>query len=85
MADVTFIFEADAQPVEFVFEANTQPVDFLFGIENIQIGGGSVNIIDQDSNVIDTVNAGGVYQVEVLQEIVDDEDLNTATIIDPLQ
>lgn len=86
MADVVFIFEADVQPVEFVFEADVQPVDFLFGVENIVIGaGGTVDIIDQDSNVIETVDAGDTYQVEVLTEIVDDEDLNTATIIDPLQ
>lgn len=85
MADVLFIFEADMQPVDFVFEADAQPVDFLFGIENIEIGGGTVDIIDQDSNIIATVDAGNSYQVEVLTEIVDDEDLNTSTIIDPLQ
>ena len=44
-----------------------------------------VDIIDQDYNVIDHVGNGGTYQVEVLSEITDDEDLNTATIIDPLQ
>jgi hypothetical protein len=48
-------------------------------------GGGDVEIIDQDLNIIATVTAPAQYQVEVLTEITDDEDLNTSTIIDPLQ
>jgi len=48
-------------------------------------GGGIVDIINQYSDVIASINAPGTYQVEVLEEITDDEDLNTATIIDTLQ
>lgn len=79
-----YIFEIiDVQ--EFVFNTQTN-LEFVFDIKNTEIGaGGTVDIIDQDNNVIDTVNAGDTYQVEVLTEITDDEDLNTSTIIDPLQ
>jgi len=80
-----YIFEViDAE--EYVWEVPSYIPDFEFDLLYTEIGaGGTVDIIDQNSNVIDTVNAGDTYQVEVLTEIVDDEDLNTATIIDPLQ
>lgn len=47
-------------------------------------GGGIVEIIDQNEDVIAEVEAPGTYQVEVLQEIVDTIDDNDTTIIDPL-
>lgn len=46
--------------------------------------GGTVNIIDQNDNIINTVEAPGDYQVTVLTEIRDTIDANTATIIDNL-
>lgn len=81
-----YVFEIPQPAVDFEFSI-PEKINFDFEIENItlQLGGGTVDIIDQNSNVIDTVAAGDSYQVEVLEEIVDDEDLNTATIIDPLQ
>lgn len=80
-----YIFEI-LEAEEFIFQLPSFIPTFEFDILYSEVGaGGTVDIIDQNSNVIDTVNAGGSYQVEVLEEIVDDEDLNTATIIDPLQ
>lgn len=46
--------------------------------------GGNVIIEDQDANTIATIPAPGTYTVEVLTEIVDTIDSNTATIIDPI-
>lgn len=43
---------------------------------------GSVNIIDQDDNVIDTVNAGNDYQVTVFDGVRDTVTANVTTIID---
>ena len=50
----------------------------------IEIASGSVDIIDQDENVIETVQAPGQYQVEVLSTVHDTVDNNTETIIDPI-
>ena len=79
-----YVFEIiDVQ--EFVFNTQTN-LEFVFDVKNTEIGAsGTVDIIDQNNTVIDTINAGDTYQVEVLTEITDDEDLNTSTIIDPLQ
>lgn len=43
-----------------------------------------VTILDQDGNTVDTVAAGGEYEVVVLTEIVDLGTGNSSTIIDPL-
>lgn len=79
-----YVFEIiDVQ--EFVFNTQTN-LEFVFDVKNTEIGaGGTVDIVDQNNDVIATVDAGDTYQVEVLTEITDDEDLNTSTIIDPLQ
>lgn len=78
-----YIFET-IEVSDFIFNEQ-QNIEFVFDVKNTEIGGGgTVDIIDQNSSVIATVNAGNTYQVEVLTEIVDDPDLNTSTIIDPL-
>lgn len=47
-------------------------------------GNFTVEIKDQDGNVLQTFNTSGVYTVEVLQQILDTITANTATIIDPI-
>lgn len=44
----------------------------------------TVEIKDQDGNVLQTFYTSGVYTVEVLQQIMDTINSNTATIIDPI-
>ncbi len=41
-----------------------------------------VSIINQDSVEIASVHSGGTYNVVELSELVDDEDLNTTTVLD---
>jgi hypothetical protein len=43
-----------------------------------------VEIKDQNGNTLQTFNTSGVYTVEVLQQIIDTINSNTATIIDPI-
>jgi len=66
--------------------AKLSPVSRIYVTSRLvtSFAGGSVDIIDQNSNIITSVAAPGSYQVEVLNEIVDDPDLNTTAIIDPL-
>jgi NTP pyrophosphatase (non-canonical NTP hydrolase) len=41
-------------------------------------------IKDQSGNTLQTFTTSGTYTVEVLQEIIDTINSNTATIIDPI-
>lgn len=45
---------------------------------------GLVTIVDQDGNVLTTLNPNSTYTVTVLQTIIDTITANTSTIIDPL-
>jgi hypothetical protein len=45
---------------------------------------GKAYIIDQDGNILQYLNAGEGYTVEILQQIIDTLTNNTSTIIDPL-
>jgi hypothetical protein len=57
---------------------------YVGGTINQIVGNFQVLIQDQSGNTLQTFTTSGTYTVEVLQEIIDTINSNTATIIDPI-
>ena len=57
---------------------------YVGGVINQIVGNFQVLIQDQNGNTIQTFTTSGTYTVEVLQQIIDTINSNTATVIDPL-
>jgi hypothetical protein len=57
---------------------------YVGGTINQIVGNFQVDIKDQSGNTLQTFTTSGTYTVEVLQEIIDTINSNTATIIDPI-
>ena len=57
---------------------------YVGGTINQIVGNFQVLIQDQNGNTLQTFTTSGTYTVEVLQQIIDTINSNTATIIDPI-
>ena len=57
---------------------------YVGGYINQVVGNFQVDIKDQNGNTLQTFYTSGTYTVEVLQQIIDTINSNTATVIDPL-
>jgi hypothetical protein len=57
---------------------------YVGGTINQIVGNFQVDIKDQNGNTLQTFTTSGTYTVEVLQQIIDTINSNTATIIDPI-
>jgi len=57
---------------------------YVGGTINQIVGNFQVLIQDQNGNTLQTFTTSGTYTVEVLQQIIDTINSNTATVIDPL-
>ena len=57
---------------------------YVGGTINQIVGNFQVDIKDQNGNTLQTFTTSGTYTVEVLQQIIDKINSNTATVIDPL-
>jgi hypothetical protein len=57
---------------------------YVGGTINQIVGTFQVDIKDQNGNTLQTFTTSGTYTVEVLQQIIDTINSNTATVIDPL-
>lgn len=57
---------------------------YVGGTINQIVGNFQVDIKDQNGNTLQTFTTSGTYTVEVLQQIIDTINSNTATVIDPL-
>ena len=57
---------------------------YVGGTINQIVGNFQVDIKDQSGNTLQTFTTSGTYTVEVLQQIIDTINSNTATIIDPI-
>lgn len=57
---------------------------YVGGTINQNVGTFQVDIKDQNGNTLQTFTTSGTYTVEVLQQIIDTINSNTATVIDPL-
>ena len=57
---------------------------YVGGNINQNVGTFQVDIKDQNGNTLQTFTTSGTYTVEVLQQIIDTINSNTATIIDPI-
>jgi len=57
---------------------------YVGGYINQSVGSFQVDIKDQFGNTLQTFTTSGTYTVEVLQQIIDTINSNTATIIDPI-
>jgi hypothetical protein len=57
---------------------------YVGGTINQIVGNFEVLIKDQNGNTLQTFTTSGTYTVEVLQQIIDTINSNTATIIDPI-
>lgn len=57
---------------------------YVGGNINQNVGTFQVDIKDQNGNTLQTFTTSGTYTVEVLQQIIDTINSNTATVIDPL-
>lgn len=57
---------------------------YVGGTINQNVGTFQVDIKDQNGNTLQTFTTSGTYTVEVLQQIIDTINSNTATIIDPI-
>jgi hypothetical protein len=57
---------------------------YVGGTINQNVGTFQVDIKDQSGNTLQTFTTSGTYTVEVLQQIIDTINSNTATIIDPI-
>jgi hypothetical protein len=57
---------------------------YVGGTINQIVGNFQVDIKDQNGNTLQTFYTSGTYTVEVLQQIIDTINSNTATIIDPI-
>ena len=57
---------------------------YVGGTINQIVGTFQVDIKDQNGNTLQTFYTSGTYTVEVLQQIIDTINSNTATIIDPI-
>ena len=57
---------------------------YVGGTINQIVGNFQVDIKDQNGNTLQTFYTSGTYTVEVLQQIIDTINSNTATVIDPL-
>jgi hypothetical protein len=57
---------------------------YVGGTINQIVGTFQVDIKDQSGNTLQTFTTSGTYTVEVLQQIIDTINSNTATIIDPI-
>ena len=57
---------------------------YVGGTINQIVGNFQVDIKDQNGNTLQTFTTSGTYTVEVLQQIIDTINSNTATVIDPI-
>lgn len=57
---------------------------YVGGTINQIVGNFQVDIKDQNGNTLQTFYTSGTYTVEVLQQIIDTINSNTATVIDPI-
>ena len=57
---------------------------YVGGYINQVVGNFQVDIKDQNGNTLQTFYTSGTYTVEVLQQIIDTINSNTATVIDPI-
>jgi hypothetical protein len=57
---------------------------YVGGNINQNVGTFQVDIKDQNGNTLQTFTTSGTYTVEVLQQIIDTINSNTATVIDPI-
>ena len=57
---------------------------YVGGYINQVVGSFQVDIKDQNGNTLQTFYTSGTYTVEVLQQIIDTINSNTATVIDPI-
>jgi len=57
---------------------------YVGGYINQVVGNFQVDIKDQNGNTLQTFTTSGTYTVEVLQQIIDTINNNTATVIDPI-
>ena len=57
---------------------------YVGGTINQIVGNFEVLIKDQSGNTLQTFTTSGTYTVEVLQQIIDTINSNTATVIDPI-
>ena len=57
---------------------------YVGGYINQSVGSFQVDIKDQNGNTLQTFTTSGTYTVEVLQQIIDTINSNTATVIDPI-
>lgn len=57
---------------------------YVGGYINQNVGTFQVDIKDQNGNTLQTFYTSGTYTVEVLQQIIDTINSNTATVIDPI-
>lgn len=57
---------------------------YVGGVINQNVGTFQVDIKDQNGNTLQTFTTSGTYTVEVLQQIIDTINSNTATIIDSI-
>ena len=57
---------------------------YVGGTINQNVGTFQVDIKDQNGNTLQTFTTSGTYTVEVLQQIIDTINSNTATVIDPI-
>lgn len=89
--DLEFYTDADDDEVSGVsFDIELKTV-FEWNLCSVPITGAPIQtnnyqsyVVDQDGNVLATLNAGQSYTVEVLQEIIDTINSNTGAVIDPI-
>ena len=81
---LSFTLSQDVPSLLYIINDLDNNYIYVGGNINQIVGNFQVLIQDQNGNTLQTFTTSGTYTVEVLQQIIDTINSNTATIIDPI-